>query len=46
MSNYKDGYDYYVLKCEEFGVEPINYYYYILNLSQQQLDAFNERAEG
>lgn len=46
MANYKDGYDYYVFKCEEFGVEPINYYYYILNLSQQQLDAYNKRAEA
>ncbi|KGR78862.1 hypothetical protein [Ureibacillus manganicus] len=46
MTNYKDGYDYYVFKCEEFGVEPINYYYYILNLSQQQLDAYNKRAEA
>ncbi|HWL24068.1 MAG TPA: transcriptional regulator [Ureibacillus sp.] len=44
MSNYKEGYDYYVLKCEEFGIEPINFYYYVLSLSPQQLDAYNEQA--
>lgn len=45
MSIYKEGYDYYVSKCLDFGLEPINFYYYIKKLSQDQLDAFNEQAK-
>ncbi|MBD8025066.1 transcriptional regulator [Ureibacillus sp. Re31] len=45
MSIYREGYDYYVAKCMDFGLEPINFYYYVLQLSQEQLDAFNEQAK-
>lgn len=45
MSIYREGYDYYVAKCIDFGLEPINFYYYVLQLSQEQLDAFNEQAK-
>lgn len=45
MSNYQEGYDYYVLKCKEFGIEPINLYHYLKSLSEEQLAAFNDRAD-
>lgn len=45
MFIYREGYDYYVAKCMDFGLEPINFYYYVLQLSQEQLDAFNEQAK-
>lgn len=45
MSVYREGYDYYVSKCMDFGLEPINFYYYVLQLSEEQLDAFNEQAK-
>nr|WP_106778927.1 transcriptional regulator [Lysinibacillus timonensis] len=44
MSQYKEGYDYYVFKCEEFGIEPINFYFYITQLSKEQLDLYNQQA--
>ena len=45
MSMYREGYDYYVLKCLDFGLEPINYYYFVQQLSDEQLDAINEQAK-
>ncbi|MEK9198191.1 transcriptional regulator [Ureibacillus sp. 179-F W5.1 NHS] len=45
MSVYREGYDYYVSKCMDFGLEPINFYYYVLQLSEEQLLAFNEQAK-
>ncbi|ATP40258.1 transcriptional regulator [Solibacillus sp. R5-41] len=44
MNDYRSGYEYYKRACENFGLEPINFHYYILNLSQEQLDAYNCRA--
>ncbi len=44
MHDYRMGYEYYKEACEKFGLEPINFHYYILNLSQEQLDAYNYRA--
>lgn len=44
MSTYLDGYEYYVYKCEQFGLEPIQFSNFIENLSQEQLDRFNEHA--
>ncbi|TSI09732.1 MULTISPECIES: transcriptional regulator [Lysinibacillus] len=44
MSMYREGYEYYLTKCEDFGLEPINFYYYVQQLSQEQLDQFNEQA--
>lgn len=41
---YQEGYEYYVSKCEQFGLEPINFYTFVQQLSQEQLDAFNEHA--
>ncbi|MFY3792049.1 transcriptional regulator [Ureibacillus sp. MALMAid1270] len=45
MTIYKMGYDYYVLKCVEFGVDPINFYYYCSLLSKEQLDHYNQQAQ-
>lgn len=45
MSNYREGYDFYRKMCEKHGLDPINFNYYILNLSQEQLDAYNEQAQ-
>lgn len=41
---YQEGYNYYVSKCEQFGLDPINFYSFIQQLSLEQLDAFNEQA--
>ena len=45
MTKYREGYDFYRQVCEKHGLEPINFHYYMLNLSQEQLDAYNERAK-
>ncbi|KGR87253.1 transcriptional regulator [Ureibacillus massiliensis 4400831 = CIP 108448 = CCUG 49529] len=45
MVDYRIGYEYYKVACLQHGLEPVNFHYFILNLSQQQLDAYNERAE-
>lgn len=45
MSMYQEGYDYYVSKCMDFGLQPINFYYYVQLLSQEQLDAYNQQAQ-
>jgi len=42
---YREGYDYYVLKCMDFELEPVSFYTYIKQLSSDQLHAFNEYAE-
>ncbi len=44
MSMYKEGYDYYLEKCALFGLEPVNFRYYVIQLSEEQLTAFNEQA--
>ena len=45
MKNYRDGYEFYLKICKQHGLEPINFNYYILNLTQEQLDAYNEQAK-
>lgn len=44
MSVYEAGYNYYVSKCRDFGLEPIQFHVFIMNLSEEQLQAFNEQA--
>lgn len=44
MSNYKFGYEYYKEACERYDLEPLNFHYFLLNLSQEQLDAYNGGA--
>ncbi|MCP1144699.1 transcriptional regulator [Lysinibacillus endophyticus] len=45
MSIYREGYEYYVSKCLDFGLEPINFYYYVQQLSEEQLDQYNQQAQ-
>ena len=44
MSMYRKGYEMYVMKCEQFGVEPVNFHLYVNQLSKEQLTAYNEQA--
>jgi hypothetical protein len=44
MAQYREGYELYCKKCEQFNLEPINIYYYINKLSEEQLKDFNEAA--
>ena len=44
MVDYNAGYDYYKQACHEYGLKPINFAFYLLSLSKEQLDAYNERA--
>ena len=45
MADYRTGYEYYKQACEKHGLDPINFHHFIINLSQEQLDAYNKRAE-
>lgn len=45
MADYRQAYEYYKQACKEYDLEPINFHYFILNLSQEQLDAYNEKAQ-
>lgn len=45
MTAYRHGYEVYVKKCEQFGLDPVNFRYYVIKLSPQQLNAFNEQAQ-
>lgn len=44
MSMYQEGYEVYRKKFEQFGLEPINFRYYVIQLSLEQLNAYNEQA--
>ncbi|MEX3743744.1 MULTISPECIES: transcriptional regulator [Lysinibacillus] len=46
MTDYREGYEFYRQVCETHDLEPINFHYYILNLSHEQLNAYNERAKS
>ena len=46
MTDYREGYEFYRKTCEEHGLQPINFHYYLLNLSQEQLDAYNDQAKS
>ena len=39
MSMYREGYEFYCEMCYKFGLEPINFYNYIQQLTQEQLIA-------
>ena len=45
MKDYRQAYEYYKQACKNHGLEPINFHYFILNLSQEQLDTFNDIAQ-
>ncbi|HJH11695.1 MAG TPA: transcriptional regulator [Metalysinibacillus jejuensis] len=44
MQDYRTGYEYYKKACEAHGLKPINFHYYIMTLSEEQLAAYNESA--
>lgn len=44
MAHYREGYELYCKKWEQFNLEPINFYYYMNKLSQEQLEFYNEAA--
>ena len=44
MINYLLGYEYYLKKCEQYGLEPLNYRSFISNLTDEQLIKFMENA--
>lgn len=44
MSYFEKGYQMYVEKCEQFGLQPVNFRYYVNQLSYQQLLAYNGYA--
>ena len=44
MSMYQEGYEVYRKKCEQFELDPINFRYYVIQLSLDQLNAYNEQA--
>lgn len=44
MNNYRLGYDYYKKACIKYGLQPINFHYFILNLSDEQLEQYNANA--
>ncbi|TKI66267.1 transcriptional regulator [Lysinibacillus mangiferihumi] len=44
MAHYREGYELYCKKCEQFNLEPINFYYFMNKLSQEQLEFYNEAA--
>lgn len=46
MTDYREGYEYYRKICEKHGLDPINFHYYILNLTQEQLDTYNKQAKS
>ncbi|MEO4055168.1 transcriptional regulator [Solibacillus sp. CAU 1738] len=45
MADYRTGYEYYKEACQKLAIDPVNFYYFVLNLSQEQLDAYNKSAE-
>ena len=44
MIDYRVGYEYYKEACEKYDLEPVNFHYFILNLSHEQLTVYNDRA--
>lgn len=46
MDDYRQAYAHYKQACEEHGFGPINSHYFILNLSQEQLDTFMAQKRG
>lgn len=44
MQDYRNGYNYYKKACETHGLKPINFHYYMMTLSEEQLAAYNNSA--
>lgn len=46
MTIYQEGYEVYVKKCEQFGLQPVNFRLFVMQLSKEQLFAYNEQARS
>lgn len=44
MMDYRIGYEYYKEACERHHLEPVNFHYFLINLSQDQLSAYHTHA--
>lgn len=44
MTDYQIGYEYYKEACVKHHLEPVNFHYFLLNLSEQQLNAYIANA--
>lgn len=44
MTMFQQGYEVYVKKCKQFGLDPVNFRYYVMQLSSEQLQAYNTYA--
>ena len=42
MTDYRNAYEYYKDACQKHDLDPVNFHYFILNLSQDQLYAYDE----
>lgn len=45
MTMYEEGYRHYCEMCEEYGLEAIPMRFYVLQLSKEQLSAYNNQAQ-
>lgn len=44
MTIFTQGFELYVEKCKQFGLQPVNFRYYVNQLSHDQLLAYNYYA--
>jgi len=44
MNVYRLGYEHYKEACTKHDLQPINFHYFILNLSEEQLEQYNASA--
>lgn len=40
MNDYRFAYERYTTACDRYGIEPINYHYFMLQLSAEQMTAY------
>lgn len=45
MEIYREGYERYCRACEEYGLESKDFYFFITNLTEEQLNAFKEHSK-
>lgn len=44
MTTFRQGFELYLEKCEQFGLQPVNFRYYVNQLSHDQFLAYNRYA--
>jgi len=45
MDMYREGYQIYCEACEQHGLQSMNFYLYVKNLTEEQLNAYNEHRK-